>query len=161
MWRVTDCDKQQCLELEELSGEEGGSSGRLRVFLEEQIVDVKCLVADDEVALLIFTLTSAWFTRAHLSGSEQPLPLLFPCAYRGGAAKECSWADLTDWKQVFDAKEGQSVLCSDARWAQNSDDVEAFLGTNGGTTVMLTISAQGRGSIKSEFRQTSGPGFTR
>ena len=63
--------------------------------------------------------------------------------------------------EPVELKEGQSVLCSDARWAQNGDYVEAFLGTNAGTTVMLTISNQGRGSIKTEFRQTSGPGFTR
>lgn len=162
VWRVTDCENQQCLELEELdSREEGGSSGRLRVFLDEQIVDVKCLVAHDDMVLLIVTLTSVWCARVSLSAA-QPLHLLFPHAFQGGPSRECSWADLHDtWRQVFDAKEGQSVLCSDARFSENYDDVEAFLGTNAGHTVMLSISAQGRGAIKSELRQTSGPGFSR
>lgn len=161
VWRVTDCENQQCLELEELdNNDEGEPSGRLRIFLDEQIVDVKCLVANDKMFFLIVTLTSVWSSSVDLSSAAQALPVLFPCAF-GGGSRECAWTDLDNWKQVFDAKEGQSVLCSDARFAENNDDVEAFLGTNVGITVMLSISTEGRGTIKSELRQTSGPGFTR
>jgi len=176
VWRVCGYEKQQCLELEELHSEVDAASGRIRVFLDEQIVDVKCLARDGYVVLMIFTLTSVHFAQVALFQDPTLLQALFPVAsagglQRGGAPERpsentsgrsglaCSWSKLPAWSQVHEAKEGQSVLCCDARFAEKSDEIEVFLGTNGGVTLVLSISDQGKVTTKCELRQTSG-GFS-
>ena len=175
VWRVCGYEKQQCLELEELHNEIDAASGRIRVFFDEQIVDVKCLARDGYVVLMIFTLTAVHFAQVELSQDPTLLQELFPVAsavglQRGGADRSsenasgktclsCSWSKLPAWSQVHEAKEGQSVLCCDTRFAEKSDEIDVYLGTNGGVTLVLSISDQGKVTTKSELRQTSG-GFS-
>lgn len=168
--RVCAHEKQQCLELEELHNEVDTPNGRIRIFLDEQIVDVKCLAGNGCVVIMVTTLTSLHFAQADLAQDPKLLDALFPVASpggtpggmqrRGAAARiSCLWSQMPAWRQVFDAKEGQSVLCSDARFGEKMDEVEVFLGTNGGMTLALSISEQGKATSKSELRQTSG-GFS-
>jgi hypothetical protein len=177
VWRVCAYDrqhegsyvKQQCLELEELHNENDAASGRVRIFLDEQIVDVKCLAGSERVFIIIVTLTSVHYAKIQLGDEPNLLHTLFPMAPAGGVYKQ-NWSKMTSWHQVFIAKEvfvakdGQSWLCCDARLAEKMNQVEVFLGTNGGMTIALSTTLANRISdqdswTKSELRQTSG-GFS-
>ena len=137
--------------------ETDAACGRVRIFLDEQIVNVKCLADCGYVVFMVFTLTTVHCAHVRLDNTIPLLDALFPA----GVSQRRLWRELPAWRRVYEAKEGQSVLCSDARFADpdNSDDVEVFLGTNAGMTVVLIVPEDGRATAKSELRQTSG-GFS-
>ena len=156
VWRVCESERQQCLELEELLTAAEVARGRMRIFLGEQIVDVKCLVGASAVVLIVCTLTSVHLAYVELAEDQTLLDTLFPGS---GVRMSCGWSQLPAWRQVFDTKEGQSILCLDARLPERGHQVEVFLGTNAGMTVSLSIGEEGPATTNSELRQTSG-GFS-
>ncbi len=160
VWRVCGYKKRQCLEIEEMKTQSDAACGRVRVFLDEQIVNVRCLADPlrESVVFMIFTLTSVHAAHVNMDPAQRLLDALFLAGVR--SVEPIPWRNFLAWRRVYEAKEGQSVLCSDARFADNSDDVEVFLGTNTGMTVVLSVSkGAGKATTKSELRQTVG-GFS-
>jgi hypothetical protein len=153
--------KRQCLEIEEMKTQSDAACGRVRIFLDEQIVNVRCLANARHVVFMIFTLTSVHAAHVKMEPARRLLDALFPEGQRSAPRERpITWRNFSAWSSVYEAKEGQSVLCSDARFADNGDDVEVFLGTNTGMTVVLSVSkGAGKATTKSELRQTVG-GFS-
>ena len=71
VWRVCESERQQCLELEELLTAAEVARGRMRIFLGEQIVDVKCLVGASAVVLIVCTLTSVHLAYVELAEDQR------------------------------------------------------------------------------------------
>jgi hypothetical protein len=160
VWRVCGYKKRQCLEIEEMKTQSDAACGRVRIFLDEQIVNVRCLANARHVVFMIFTLTSVHAAHVKMEPARRLLDALFPEGQRSAPRERpITWRNFSAWSSVYEAKEGQSVLCSDARFADNGDDVEVFLGTNTGITVVLSVPRAGKATTKSELRQTGG-GFS-
>ena len=135
--------RRQCLELIELSATHNLSGGKLRIFLPAPVVDVRCVVAEDQRVLLVVATVSG-FRAVWLE-----VPAMDD---RGTIQAGLASIDRQALRTETEVGQGLQVLCADAR-ASAGGEVDVFLGTDGGVTVSMSVSKRGRATPKAEFRQ--------
>jgi len=147
--RVQPHKHRQCVELIELSSTRNLSGGKIRLFFAEPVVDVRCVAADDQRALLVVATVSgfrvAWMTVADLRSDMHD-------GEPGTVQASLASVDRQGLRAEIDIGQGVQVLCADARKTPGGE-AEVFLGTDSGVTVAMTVSKFGRTTSKAEFRQ--------
>eukprot|EP00960_Hanusia_phi_P051497 760845-Hanusia_phi.AAC.3 len=147
-WRVSSCEGRQCLQLLEFSTEVELQNSMLKIYFPEPIVCVKCFFEPDvyDLVIAVVTLTGvriAWLKNCiTLEGSTE-----------AAVSRLINKNSNPLSTKTYESKEGQQVLCCDARLVCN--DLEIYLGTNVGLTLNLVVTDSGNVRVKNEFKQNS------